>query len=139
AALRRYGEVRVATAGIALYGASTVLSATPWLPLVLAGTALFGAGLAWLLIALVTLVQRSTPHGLQARVYAATNLAVATPQTVSIALGAALLAVLDYRVLLLACATVAAVSAGWLGTRDASTVPSGHPTPGTPVAGPPAA
>jgi MFS family permease len=107
ATLRRWRAPAVAATAIAAFAASALLSATPWLATVLTGITLFGASLGWLIIATTTLLQRSTSAHLQARVYATTDLLTKTPQIASIALGAALLTVLDYRTLLLATATVA--------------------------------
>ena len=58
---------------------------------------------------MLTLLQRSTPSHLQGRAFAATELALGAPQTLSIALGAALVALVDYRfVLLVQAVTVGA-------------------------------
>jgi hypothetical protein len=62
----------------------------------------------------VTLIQRRTPGALLGRVDAALEFAVIVPQAASIALGAALIAVVNYRVLLLAMAAVIAFSAVYL-------------------------
>ena len=71
------------------------------------GKALFGLGLPWIIVAMLTLLQRSTPANLQGRAFAASELALGAPQTLSIALGAALVALVDYRfVLVVQAATV---------------------------------
>jgi hypothetical protein len=51
------------------------------------------------------------------RVDAALEFAIVVPQAASIALGAALIAVVNYRILLLAMAAVIAFSAGYLASR----------------------
>jgi hypothetical protein len=56
------------------------------------------------------LLQRSTPPQLQGRVYAAAELAVGLPQTIAIALGAMLVANLNYRLVLALMATVGGAS-----------------------------
>ena len=64
-----------------------------------------------------TLLQRATPPDLQGRVYAAAEALITTPQTISIAVGAALIGVVGYRSLLVAMAAANAVAAGYLLTR----------------------
>jgi MFS family permease len=79
---------------------------------VLAGKALFGAGLPLLIIAMLTLLQRAAPDRLQGRVYTAFEIVTTVPQTVSVAVGAWLVTVLDYRLVL--AATAVACLAGAL-------------------------
>jgi hypothetical protein len=78
---------------------------------------LFGVGIPWLIVALFTLLQRSTPGPLQGRVYSTVELLVNTPQTISIALGAVLVALVEYRLLLFVEAAVVAAAGVWLLTR----------------------
>jgi MFS family permease len=59
---------------------------------------------------------------LQGRVYSAVEVFVGTPQTISIGLGALLVALVDYRALLLVEAVVVAGAGAWLLTR----VPASH-------------
>ena len=109
------------TAGIALLAAAPLLQATPWLPTVLAGAFVAGAALVGIVIALVTLLQRRAPRQLQGRVYAAFELTATGPQTAGLALGAALIAVLDYRLVLLGAAAGPLLSAALLaGAPDAA-------------------
>jgi hypothetical protein len=61
--------------------------------------------------------QRLTPTQLQGRVYAAVEFLITTPQTISIALGAALITVAGYRSLLLAMAVVITLAAVYLLSR----------------------
>ena len=79
-----------------------------------------------IVVALYTLLQRTTPGPLQGRTYAAIEVLVGTPQTVSIALGAAAVAFVDYRVLLLVEATVVAAAGTWLLTRREQPVTAPH-------------
>jgi MFS family permease len=99
-AVRRFGEIRVAAFGIAMFAVGPALMAISTLPTVLAGKLAGGLGLPWIVIALLTLLQRVTPGNLQGRVFAGFEVATTGPQTVSIALGAALITVLDYRIVL---------------------------------------
>ncbi len=113
-AIRRAGEVRIAAAGIAVLGAGTLLLASASLPVVLAGKVLFGFGIPWIVVGAYTLLQRLTPARLQGRAFSAAELLLGAPQTLSIALGAALVTVVDYRALLLVEAAVIAVAAAYL-------------------------
>jgi Na+/melibiose symporter-like transporter len=115
--IRRLGEGRLVAVAMLVAAAGTALAILPLLPPVIAVAALFGTALPWLVVALITLAQRLTPPGLQGRVYAAAEVLITTPQTVSIAVGAALITVVDYRVLLAAMAAVFAVTAASLLTR----------------------
>lgn len=68
----------------------------------LAGMAVIGFSVTWLVVAFVTLRQRLTPARLQGRTAAAALMAMNLPQTVMTLVGAGLLAVVDYRLLVLA-------------------------------------
>jgi MFS family permease len=130
-AIRREGEVRTAAAGIAALAAGTLLLASTTLPVVLAGKILFGFGIPWIVVGAYTLLQRLTPNRLQGRAFSAAELLLGAPQTLSIALGAALVTLVDYRELLLAEGAVIAVAALWLlynGVASSSSVPNGSRT-----------
>ena len=92
----------------------------------LAGKILFGVGIPVIVVALYTLLQRTTPGPLQGRTYSAIEVLVGTPQTLSIALGAAAVAVVDYRLLLLVEAAVVAAAGAWLLTRREQAVAAPH-------------
>jgi hypothetical protein len=62
----------------------------------------------------MTLLQRLTPLHLQGRTHSAAELVYGAPQTLSIALGAVLVTVLDHRLLLLVQALVAGVAGAYL-------------------------
>src|SRR4051794_29990341 len=94
--LDRHGERRAAGFGMLIFALGALLMADSALPVVLAGKTLFGLGLPWMVVALLTLLQRATPPRLQGRAFAAAELATGAPQTLSIALGAALVALVDY-------------------------------------------
>jgi hypothetical protein len=101
------------------------------LPVVLAGKVLFGFGIPWIVVGAYTLMQRLTPAGLQGRTFSAAELLLGAPQTFSIALGAALVTLVDYRALLLLEAAVIALAALWLlynGVASSSSVPNGSRT-----------
>jgi len=115
--IRRTGEGRLAGAGIAMVALASPLLALSWPAAVFAGVGLFGGSMPWILVSTCTLLQRRTPARLQGRACAALDTLVGAPQTAAIALGALLVAVVDYRALLVLLALVAASAGGWLLTR----------------------
>src|SRR5579872_7240125 len=115
--IQRIGAVFAVGAALVLAGGGCALEVSSSLLLVAPGVALLGLGLPWLIVALTTLMQRRTPNELQGRVSAAVGVLVTAPQTISIALGAALVAVFDYRLLLVVVAVVMAASGVLLVTR----------------------
>jgi MFS family permease len=139
--VRKAGEGRLAGLAMLTAAVGVALTILPLLPSVIAGLAVFGAAIPWLVIALMTLAQRLTPPQLQGRVFAAVEVLITTPQTLSIALGAALITVVGYQVLLAAMAAVFAAAAVSVLTRpEQRRYREGGlrwPRPGRPPAGPP--
>jgi MFS family permease len=121
---RRLGEGVLAGLGMALVAAGALLTTGGSLAPVLAGTVVFGAGGPWVVVGAVTLLQRLTPGELQGRVYSAADLLLGAPQTASIAAGAALVAAVGYRELLVAEAAVFAIAGAYL--LGAAPRSSGH-------------
>jgi MFS family permease len=115
--MRKLSEVALAVLGMASAGAGFLLLIPGHLPPVLAGSALLGASLSWIIAGIMTLFQRRTPPELMGRTDAAFTFSYAVPQTVAIAGGAGLIAILSYRVLLLIIAAVMTLAAGYLATR----------------------
>ena len=87
------------------------------LPLIAVGIMVAGFGISWLIVGLMTALQVRTPLRLQGRVSSAADVLISTPQTISIAVGAALIAVVDYRVLVVVEAVTVALCAAYLLTR----------------------
>ncbi len=116
-ALRRIGDARTIALGLALFALGDGLLVGQALAPVIAGFLIAGAGLPWVVVGFGTALQRRTPAPLQGRVYSAADTVVGTPQTVSIALGAALSTLLDYRILVAILAVVATGCAVFLFTR----------------------
>ena len=134
--LRRFGDVRLVAAGMAAFALGEVTFVSTSLPLVLAGTAVAGAGIAWLIVGFGTAIQLRSPARLQGRVAAAADTFVSTPQTVSIALGAALISTVDYRLLVLVEFAVTALCVVYLATRRVDgeeEVPATAPAPSSPA------
>jgi Na+/melibiose symporter-like transporter len=107
AALRRIGDGRTLGVGIMLFAIGDGLLLIPVLAPVLVGFLIAGAGISWAIVAFGTAVQLRTPFDLQGRVYSAADMLLGVPQTLSIGLGAALIAVVDYRVLIVVMGVVA--------------------------------
>lgn len=107
---RRFGELELAGLGLATCGVGALLLAAHGLPIIAPGFVLFGLGLPWLMIGINTAVMRATPRHLQGRVNGAVETAFSGPQALSIGVGAALVTVVDYRILLLVAVTVLVVS-----------------------------
>ena len=116
-ALRRLGDVRLAGIGMACFAIGEATFITASLPLIAPGIAVAGFGISWLIVGLMTAIQVRTPLRLQGRVASAADVLISTPQTVSIALGAALIAVVDYRLLVVAEAVAVVFCAVYLLTR----------------------
>lgn len=116
--IARIGDRRLVAAGMALLGCGAGATAARSLAIVSGGMLLIGAGAALIIIGLATAVQTRTPQELQGRVYAFVELSVGVPQTLSVALGAALILLVDYRILILGLCVGCLVAAGYLGTHQ---------------------
>ena len=117
-----------------LFAAASLLLTLQWLPAVIAGALVVGACLPWVLVALFTLVQRRTPMELQGRAYSAFDTLIGVPQTLSIAAGAGLIALVDYRLLLVFAAVMGVVAGLYLLTRDEQRQPPAQETAAPPRA-----
>ncbi|MFH9970131.1 hypothetical protein ACH4PR_54705 [Streptomyces mirabilis] len=103
--------------GLACAAAGFLLSAALSLLAVAPGAVLIGASLPLIVAGVMTLFQRRTPASLMGRTDAALNVLIGVPQTAAIAAGAALIALVDYRVMLAVMAALMAASALYLATR----------------------
>jgi cyanate permease len=112
--VRRFGEVGSLGVGVALIGVGALALVYPTLALGLAGSVVLGLGIPVVTVALPTLIQRTTPSSLIGRVSTASSALFSLPQTVSIALGAGLVRVVDYRLLFAVVGVVLAVAATYL-------------------------
>ncbi|MGW7075498.1 MFS transporter [Streptomyces sp. NPDC054866] len=104
ALMRRFGGRRFGGAGIALTALAAVLHSLPYDATALVGSFANGLGLPCVLIAGMTAVQRETPRALIGRAAATANTVMFAPTALGIALGAALIETVDYRILLPALA-----------------------------------
>jgi MFS family permease len=117
--LRRIGDVKLVGFGMGLFAAGELSFVSSSLPLVLVGIAVAGAGIAWFIVGFATAIQLRTPARLQGRVAGAAETLVGTPQTVSIAVGAALVTIVDYRAMVVLSCFMTAVCGLYLLSRRA--------------------
>ncbi|MGH3097978.1 MAG: MFS transporter [Streptosporangiales bacterium] len=129
--VRKLGEQATVALGLVLFALGDALCVFSHLAAVAAGIIVAGAGLPWILVGLYTLVQRSTPNRLLGRVGTATEVVLGAPQTLSIGLGAILITVVDYRLLIGTLAVVVIGCGGFLLLRRSPT-----PAPEKPVVQP---
>jgi MFS family permease len=115
--LRRIGDGWTVALGLCLIAVAELGMATGTLPGVVIGVVIGGIGVPLLIVGFATSIQLRTPPQMQGRVAAAADAIVSTPQTISVAIGAALVVAVDYRLLLLISAVTVAVAAGYLGSR----------------------
>jgi MFS family permease len=85
---------------------------------------LLGVSVTWILVGIMPLLQRSTPPDLIGRTSAAFTFAYSVPQILAIALGTALVAIVNYQILLVAVAAVMLLGATYLFTRPRQRLPS---------------
>jgi MFS family permease len=110
--VRRLGELGTIGLSIMATGVGCATLAVPSLPVAIIDLALVGVTSPLLLVADMTLLQKRTPHQLMGRVSGAAEALATFPQIVSIAMGAGLVALVDYRLLLVVMGGVL-LTAGW--------------------------
>ena len=115
--MRRLGDIRLAGLGLVFFALGDGLWLFPHDWVVLPATAIAGVGIVWAVVALGTAYQRRSPTHVQGRVAAAANMLLSVPQTISIALGAALITLIDYRIEIVTMAVVLCLSSVYLLTR----------------------
>jgi Na+/melibiose symporter-like transporter len=116
-ALRRLGDVWLVGLGLLMFAVGDFALISSNLTLVLTGFFVAGVSVAWIIVGFGTAIQLRTPARLQGRVASAAETLVAGPQTLSIALGALLISVVDYRLLVVVMSTITALCAAYLLTR----------------------
>ncbi|MGH9299331.1 MAG: MFS transporter, partial [Acidimicrobiales bacterium] len=109
--IRRFGEGPVIGLGLAFLAGGAVLFLVANVWVVFAAAIVLGASLPWIIVAYNTQLQLRTPTNLQGRAFSASDTLTSVPQTVSIAVGAALLSIVDYRLLLVAVGAIVAIAA----------------------------
>ncbi|MGW2961987.1 MFS transporter [Streptomyces sp. NPDC001220] len=132
-ALRRLGERRFAAYGIALTGVAVAARAVPYDAVVLACSAAGGIGLPCVLIAAYTAVQREIPAAALGRATATADTLMFTPNVVGLAVGAALVELVDHRLLLVVLGGTLLATAGSLAQRSASRTAARSPSDANPA------
>jgi Major Facilitator Superfamily len=116
-AIRRLGAGHAVTAGLVAAAVGLAAMVVPVTPVVIVGLVVLGLGVPPLVAGLSVTLQLLTPNHLLGRTSSAVDVLISGPQSVSIALGAALVAVVDFRILVVAMVVGILLAAGWLGTR----------------------
>ncbi len=106
----RFGELRVVAVALGALCVGLALQATAVLWLVFGASLAFGVANTLFTVGYTTLMQRRTPLELQGRVMAGVEAVVSAPYLLSIAAGAVLVSLVDFRVLFLAQAAGLAVA-----------------------------
>ncbi|HST64074.1 MAG TPA: MFS transporter [Mycobacteriales bacterium] len=125
-AVRRLGATTSVVAGLTAVAAGMALTVLPVTVTAVLGLAVVGLGVPPLVAGMSITLQRLTPSHLLGRTSAAIDVLVSGPQSLSIALGAVLISVVDFRVLVAVMTTGILAAALWLATRPA-------PDPAEPV------
>jgi MFS family permease len=115
--MKRLGEVASVALGMGAFGVCIALVIYP--SVVLAFIAMPLAGLANTagFVAYSTLLQRRTPGQIMGRVSAATDMVIGAAQTLSMAAGASLIAIIDYKVMFAVIAAALLLNCGVLWAR----------------------
>ncbi|MDQ2958683.1 MAG: MFS transporter [Actinomycetota bacterium] len=129
--MKRFGEPRTLGFALLAWAVASAVYTIQSLPSAVVALVIFGIAVPLYAVAFSTATQRFTPPRLQGRVGSATNMLGNLSQTLSIAIGAALIDTIDYRILLVIVTVVAAGAALPVVLRPA---PAPAPTPSaTPV------
>ena len=121
--MRRLNEAMLACLGMASGAAGYALLILHQIATALVGSALLRISIAWIIVGIITLLQRNTPPDLMGRTSAAFSFLYSIPQTLAIALGASLVAIVNYQVLLLIVLSVMLLGAAYLLTRPEQGLP----------------
>jgi MFS family permease len=122
--VKRFGEITTMSLGMLLFLPVFVTGIFPSVYLVFPATVLGGLGLPWVVVGLMTLMQRVTPGPIMGRVSSAMDALLSGPQALSIALGAVLVEQLPFRLLLVVCSVICAVSCLYLWASRALSTPT---------------
>lgn len=132
--MRSVGEGRLAAGGLLGCALGIAGLIVPDTGVDVSAMAILGAGITTTSIGANTLLQRRTPNHLLGRVDAAAEVAVSVPQTLFIGIGAALVAAVNYQILLTATAALMLTNGLWLLTRPDQHTTTTRPSTCTPEA-----
>lgn len=124
--MARLGEVTVAAIGILTFGIAIAIAVDPVLYLAFIAMPFAGIGNAVVGVAFNTLLQRRTPDALMGRASAAADMVIGGAATLSMALGATLVAFIDYRLMFAVISVVVFVTGAllWRIRQSDPTVPA---------------
>jgi MFS family permease len=127
------GEIAVCAIGILTFGIAIAIAIDPVVYLAFIAMPFAGIGNTIVGIAFTTLLQRRTPGTLMGRVSAAADMAIGGAAALSMALGATLVAFIDYRLMFAVISVVLLITSGQLwrvrqSDRIARTPAPIHPT-----------
>jgi MFS family permease len=115
--IRRLGEPRALIVGLGVLAAGLAgVAASTAIWELLTFTVVLGAGIPLLIVAYNTLLQKQTPGHLMGRVSTTTEVLTTTPQALSIATGALLVTLVDWRLIFVAMVAGTLVAIGYLCT-----------------------
>jgi MFS family permease len=123
--VRALGEVGVTAVGVAAFSLGFAGLVYPNLVLCFASALLDGVGIPVIIVGFATLLQRVTPPELIGRVSGASDALISTPQAISIALGALLVSLVDFRLLFAGMAVLLAGAAWYLWSGRSLSAPAG--------------
>lgn len=123
--MKRAGDARLIAAGLGLFAVGDSLLIVPRLPVVLAGMLIAGVGVSWAVVGFGSAIQLRTPADLQGRVYSTADMLLSVPSIFSIAVGAALSTVVDYRLLLAFMGAITLLVGVWLAAVGDDRAPAG--------------
>jgi MFS family permease len=113
--VRRIGEPRTLVAGLLVLAVGLVgVASSSRIWELFVATAVLGAGIPLLIVAYTTILQKQTPGHLMGRVSTTTEVFTTTPQALSIATGALLVTLVDWRLIFALMAAGTVVAAGYL-------------------------
>lgn len=121
--MSRLGAVRAVAVALTGIAAGSVPFLTGQVVLVLVGMAMAGMAIPWAFVAMATTRQTLTPNHLQGRTASATGLALQAPQLVSTGVGAAIVGLVDYRLLTVLASVIIALAGCWLLAKAAAMRP----------------
>jgi MFS family permease len=123
--MRHLGEIAAAAIGILTFGIAIAIATDPVVYLALIAMPFAGIGNAVSAVAFNTLLQRRTPDSLMGRASAAADMVIGGAATLSMALGATLAAVVDYRLVFAVISVVVLVTGGllWRARQSDPTIP----------------
>ncbi|MFJ9864335.1 MFS transporter [Streptomyces sp. NPDC101165] len=130
--LKRVGpgrEAMLTVLGLGTMGLGCALLILPGVAVALAGVFVIGLGIPGAVVGLYTSVQRNSPDGLQGRVASAASMLATAPQVLAVATSAALIAAVDYRVLLGVMVVLIVGSSCYLGLRVRTFTTAPQPGP----------